>query len=54
MIADTGFKWLKKSLGEPDTVPSQCYLCGAILSRKGWIKWDNMVNCLDCGHTFEV
>lgn len=48
------FDWSKKSLGFPGTAPSECAVCNMQLCVKGWIRWDDHVNCLACGSTFEV
>lgn len=50
----TTFDWSRKSLGFPNETPENCPSCGELLSRKGWEKWGDMVNCRACFGTFEI
>lgn len=44
----------QKSLGNPWSVPSQCCVCGNIMSKKGWSKCGKMVTCYACHCSFEI
>lgn len=42
-----------KSLGNPNSVPEVCPVCGKKMNRLGWEQWGNMVYCHACRHSFE-
>lgn len=44
----------QKSLGNPWTIPSQCFVCGAIMGVKGWNKQGKRVTCYACHCSFEI
>ena len=43
-----------KSLGNPWSVPTQYFVCGNSMGKKGWARWGKMVTCYACHCSFEV